>query len=126
LKFACAIKGCACSREACADFYSGFRIARANGDEFEQGRFVSYDPGYFHRFGGVRHRHHPNADFDSGACDFDPVPHKLVCKLQTFSVNKGIPDFDDKAQAYLQLACLGIIGDIVPLKNENRLIVQRG
>ena len=53
------------------------------------------------------------------------VGYKLVCALQTFSADKGISDFGHKETGYLQLACLGVIGDIVPLKNENRLIVQR-
>jgi single-stranded-DNA-specific exonuclease RecJ len=51
------------------------------------------------------------------------VAYKLVCALQTFS---GIHDFGRKEQGYIQLACLGAVGDIVPLRNENRLIVQRG
>ena len=38
----------------------------------------------------------------------------------------GIPDFGRKDQGYMQLACLGTVDDIVPLRNDNRLIVQRG
>jgi single-stranded-DNA-specific exonuclease len=51
------------------------------------------------------------------------VAYKLVCALQTFS---GIPYFGRKDREYIQLACLGAVGDIVPLRNENRLIVGSG
>jgi single-stranded-DNA-specific exonuclease len=54
------------------------------------------------------------------------VAYKLVCALQTFLEGKGIPDFSQKEKDYLQLACLGTVGDIMPLRNENRLIVRRG
>jgi single-stranded-DNA-specific exonuclease RecJ len=54
------------------------------------------------------------------------VAYKLVCALQTVLESKGIPDFAQKEKGYIQLACLGAVGDIMPLRNENRLIVRRG
>ena len=54
------------------------------------------------------------------------VAFKLVCALQTALGNEGISDYPQKENAYIQLAALGTVADIVPLVNENRLIVRRG
>jgi single-stranded-DNA-specific exonuclease RecJ len=53
------------------------------------------------------------------------VAFKLVSALQD-ALNARIPDYPRKNREYLQLAALGTIGDIMPLRNENRVIVRYG
>ena len=54
------------------------------------------------------------------------VSYKLVCALQTSLEDDGLPDFTQKVSEYIQLATLGTVADIVPLRNENRIIVRNG
>ena len=54
------------------------------------------------------------------------IEYKLVLALQTMLGGEGIPDFAQKEKQYIQLAALGTVADIVPLQNENRLIVRKG
>ena len=49
------------------------------------------------------------------------IAYKLICALQTFS-----GDFTHKDRIYIQLVALGTVADIVPLQNENRIIVRKG
>jgi single-stranded-DNA-specific exonuclease len=54
------------------------------------------------------------------------VVYKLVSALQDTLATRGIPDYPQKNREYLQLAALGTIGDNMPLRNENRVIVRYG
>jgi single-stranded-DNA-specific exonuclease len=54
------------------------------------------------------------------------VTYKLVLALQTALGKEGLPDFAQKENQYAQLAALGTVADIVPLRNENRVIVCKG
>ena len=54
------------------------------------------------------------------------VAYKLVTALQNELGVMGISDYECKHKDYLQLAALGTIADIVPLRNENRTIVRNG
>ncbi|MDR0286943.1 MAG: hypothetical protein LBI03_04440, partial [Clostridiales bacterium] len=54
------------------------------------------------------------------------VAYKLVTALQNRLCEYGNPDFTFKEAEYLQLAALGTIADIMPLRDENRIIVRRG
>jgi single-stranded-DNA-specific exonuclease len=54
------------------------------------------------------------------------VAYKLVSAMRNTLIAQGRPDYPRKEDEYLQLAALGTVADIVPLKNENRLIVRKG
>ena len=54
------------------------------------------------------------------------VAYKLITALQDSLGKYGNPDFIFKEAEYLQLAALGTIADIMPLKDENRIIVRKG
>ena len=54
------------------------------------------------------------------------VAYKLITALQSRLSENGNSDFIFKETEYLQLASLGTIADIMPLKDENRIIVRRG
>ena len=50
----------------------------------------------------------------------------IFISLFTSFINKKEKIIDEDDPGNLQLACLGTIADIMPLKNENRIIVRRG
>jgi len=54
------------------------------------------------------------------------VAYKLIAALQKTLRLTDNPDIIRKQKDYLQLATLGTVADIVPLRNENRLIVRNG
>ena len=54
------------------------------------------------------------------------VAYKLILALQKTLGNDGIPDYSRKDRQYIQLTALGTVADIVPLLNENRIIVRNG
>jgi single-stranded-DNA-specific exonuclease len=54
------------------------------------------------------------------------VTYKLVMALFDKLGLKSNSDFEKRQNVYLQLATLGTIADIVPLRNENRIIVKHG
>jgi single-stranded-DNA-specific exonuclease len=54
------------------------------------------------------------------------VAYKLITALQNTLGLTNIYDFEHRQNNYLQLAALGTIADIVPLKNENRIVVRKG
>jgi len=54
------------------------------------------------------------------------VVYKLITALQDALGTMGVSDFNGKQKNYIQLASLGTIADIVPLRNENRIIVRKG
>jgi single-stranded-DNA-specific exonuclease len=54
------------------------------------------------------------------------VAYKLISALQDTLNTQGIPDYSQKNMEYLQLAALSTIGDIMPLRNINRIIVRQG
>jgi single-stranded-DNA-specific exonuclease len=54
------------------------------------------------------------------------VAYKVISALQDTVDTGGIPDYPRKNREYLQLAALGTVGDSMPLRNENRVIVRHG
>jgi single-stranded-DNA-specific exonuclease RecJ len=54
------------------------------------------------------------------------VAYKLIIALQDNLNKHENPEFIFKEAEYLQLAALGTIADIMPLKDENRIIVRKG
>jgi single-stranded-DNA-specific exonuclease RecJ len=54
------------------------------------------------------------------------VAYKLVSALQVTLKAQGIPNFPQKDSEYLQLAALGTVADMMPLRNENRIVVRKG
>jgi single-stranded-DNA-specific exonuclease len=54
------------------------------------------------------------------------IGFKLVCALQVALKDSGLTNFAQKETEYIQLAALGTVADIVPLRNENRTIVRKG
>ena len=54
------------------------------------------------------------------------VAYKLVSAIQSIICKNVYPDFHFKEKEYLQLVTLGTIADIVPLIDENRIIVREG
>jgi single-stranded-DNA-specific exonuclease len=54
------------------------------------------------------------------------IAYKLILALQTAFSDKGILDFSQKENNYIQLVALGTVADIVKLQSENRIIVRKG
>jgi single-stranded-DNA-specific exonuclease len=54
------------------------------------------------------------------------ISYKLVCALQASLKDFCLANFAQKESEYIQLATLGTVADIVPLRNENRTIVRNG
>jgi single-stranded-DNA-specific exonuclease RecJ len=54
------------------------------------------------------------------------VAYKLMTALQNDQSEYGNPEFILKETEYLQLVALGTVADIMPLKDENRVVVRMG
>ena len=54
------------------------------------------------------------------------IAYKLIIAMQKTLGGEGVPNYSQKENQYIQLAALGTVADIVPLQNENRVIVRNG
>ena len=68
----------------------------------------------------------PHSSYPFSDISGSVVAYKLVTALQNKLSEYKNTDFIYKETEYLQLATLGTIADIMPLKDENRVIVRRG
>lgn len=59
-------------------------------------------------------------------------PFKMLCgagiayKLGEAILRQAVPDWENKIEAYLDLAAIGTVADVVPLLGENRVLVYHG